>query len=145
MRKNRRPIGLADFFQILCSVAMFMAFFILPWVAEVNAMGVVNGIARFPATVDAAPNLFIIPLVAGFGLALTMFGIMMPMRKRLFAWLLLPLGLAAMFYYAMFISTNTTGDLVFANLGFWLAFAASVGFIIQVILPRPRLSRPVRK
>ncbi len=144
MRKSFR-LGFADVWTLVCAAAMLLAFLILPWVVSATGMRVLLGTPNVPQSVQDTPLLFVIPLAGTASLALAAWGIFSASHKRAAAWVTLVVAVAGLAYYFSFAVANgpTFGlAITFMGTGFWVAFLANVGLVVQAAMPRPTPEKP---
>jgi hypothetical protein len=144
MRESSR-LGVADILSLACAAAMLLAFLILPWVVSATGMRVLMGTSNVPQSVQDTPLLFVIPLTAAASLALSVWGIFRPPRRRLAAWVTLLAAIAGLSYFFSYAVANGPefGTAInFMGAGFWIAFLANVGLVVQATMPRPATEKP---
>jgi hypothetical protein len=135
----------ADFWIFISATLMLLAFFALPWLAGVPGLRRLFG-SDLPLVegLRESPLLFAIPLAGVLTWICGYAGVANPLRKRLMGWLIALVALLGLAYFVTFASSNsenTFAALRFAGAGFWIAFFALIGLLLQLVAPRPKFVR----
>ena len=151
---SRIEISFVDLVVLVCAVVMLIAFFFMPWLQvsgeeSVLSFSAIRLVKANPPEVQAVVQqdpffLFVIPAASIGGLALTLWG-MLNKRVRWGAAIgTLFLGIVVLFYYGIFLLQHRQNDVTdFTRVGFWVVFAAAIGLILQIVIPRPKtVARP---
>ncbi len=83
-------------------------------------------------------SLFLIPLAAIGGGALTVWGLTSPDKRKSAIWLRRVLALGSWFCYPNFIDFSYFGEFNMVGIGFWIAWASSIGLLFGAAQRRIR-------
>lgn len=148
----RARLGVADGVSLACALVMLVAFAVLPWLAlpgEDAADATVTGlqIVRAAGGDSGVPGdvstlfLVVIPAAAVSAGLLALWPAFGSLPARRAPRLMLYVGVFALLYYYGLFFAQSAGAAGSAGVGFWLAFVAGAGLIVQYWLPRPDVRR----
>jgi ABC-type glycerol-3-phosphate transport system permease component len=148
----------ADIVTILLGVIVIIAMTSWPWLRLQDAAGANIDLAllEMPPTVGGQVGLLLLQvllvssllvLAAGGGaIFVTLWGVFRSNMRHRVSWLVFGMGMLGLLHYGIFafVSANPLGagvldqDLALvAGTGYWIAFIATLGLLLQVVMPRP--------
>lgn len=139
---HKTGVSLGDIASLVLAALLLIAFWVLPWVAtagmQYTGTTLLTGIDT--SAIGNPGGVLLIPIAGIVGLLAGVIGIFGTGTRHVTRPMAVIGGVVGLIYYiAVYRAVPNLSDIgVAVGIGFWIGFVASLGLIVQAVLPRPQ-------